>query len=80
MHHIGHKLLGVDVQSLGLWLVVQELIANSMHQVGFAQTYPTVNKERVVKLTWRRRHVHRRGASHAVGRTFNEALKRQRDV
>ncbi len=70
----------MDVQDLGLWLVMQELIANSVHQVGFTQTNTTVNKERVVKLTRRRCYVHGSGTCHAVGGAFDEALESQRDI
>ena len=43
-HHIGNVPLGVHIADFCLRVVNLDLIAHRLDQVGFAQTYPAVNK------------------------------------
>ena len=79
-HHIRDKLLGMDVQHLGVGLVEQQLVAHSMHQMGFAQAHPAVNEQGVVELTRHIGHMHGGGAGHAVGRALHQRVKAQAAV
>ncbi|MDT4849219.1 hypothetical protein FQZ97_833340 [compost metagenome] len=80
LDHIRHKLLGVDVENLGLWTIGQQVVADGVHQVGLAQADAAVDEQRVVELAQAARHVHGGGARHAVGRALHQGGKRQRRV
>ena len=77
LDHIRDKLFSVDVENLGIRTVFQQLVAHSMYQVGFTQTHTPVDKQWVVQVSGRSRHVHGRRACHAVGSTFHQRFKGQ---
>ncbi|MNR54510.1 hypothetical protein D3C85_1747070 [compost metagenome] len=51
-----------------------------MHQMGLAQAHAAVDEQRVVKMTGRARDMHGRRARHAIGRTFDQRVERQRRI
>ena len=80
LDNIGDKLLGVDVKHPGRRVVAHQLVADGVHQVRFAQADAAVDEQRVVKLAQAVSHMQRGGASHAVGRAFDQGVKGQRRV
>ena len=44
LDHIRNKLLGMDIQHLGVRSVNQQLVAYGVHQMSFTQTHAAVNK------------------------------------
>jgi hypothetical protein len=77
LDHIRDELLRVDVENFRVRLVLQELVAHRVHQVGLAQAHAAVDEKRVVEVPRRARHVHRGRACHAVGRALHQRLERQ---
>ncbi|MPM97616.1 hypothetical protein SDC9_144791 [bioreactor metagenome] len=75
LDHIRDELLGMDVENLGVGLVLEQLVTHSMHQVGLAETDTAVDEQRVVEMTGRACHMHGGRARHAVGRTFDQRLE-----
>ena len=67
----------MDVENFGIWAFLEKLITHRMNQVGFAQTDPAIDKQRVVKLTRHGRHMHSSSACHSVGSTFDQAVECQ---
>ena len=45
---IGHELLAADVERFQGWVMVFKLVADSVHQVGFAQSHATVEEQGIV--------------------------------
>ena len=66
-NHIRDKLFGMDVENFCARVVQQQLVADGMNQMGFAQTHPAIDEQRVVQLADAAGHVHGGGAAHAVG-------------
>ena len=70
----------MDVKNLGVWVVSQQFVADSVHQVGFTQADTAIDKQRVVKLPQTAGHMHGSGTAHAVGGALNQGVKSQRCV
>ena len=47
-HHISHKAFGMQIDDLGVGLLLPQGIAHSVHEVGSTQTHATVYKQWVV--------------------------------
>ena len=80
LNHIRYKLFCMDVENFGIGPLRQQPVAHSVHQMGLTQTNTAIDEERVVQVAWHARHMHGRGARHAVGTAFNQGVKGQRRI
>ncbi len=77
---VGDELLGVQVEHAGVGLVLEQLVAHGVHQVGLAQAHAAVDEQRVVHRARRAGHVQRRGAGHLVGAAGHQGVEGERRV
>ena len=75
--HVRNKLFGMDIQDFGVRLVLQQLVAHSMHQMGFAKPDPAIDEKRVVQLPRYICDVHGSSPRHAIGCALDQAVKTQ---
>src|SRR5205807_9719919 len=52
VNHLVDELLAGDVANGRLRQPTLDLMSNGLHQVGFAHTYPAIEKERVIGFRW----------------------------
>ena len=80
LHHIGDELLGMQIEHAGVWLVLQQGIADRMDQMRLAQTHAAIDEQRVVHLPWRAGDMQGRSARHLIGAPGHQIVKGQRAV
>ena len=69
--HLVHEPLGRDVGELQVPIVLQDVLADSVHQVRFSQTHAAVDEQRVVGT--------RRSFGHGATRCVRELIRRADD-
>ena len=65
----------MQIDNFCVGLALYQVIANCMHKVGLAQTYTTVNEQRVVSTTWILGNLHGRGSRKLIRFPFNEIVE-----
>jgi len=75
LDHLGHETLGVQIDHGGIGIVIDDHVADRMHQVGLAEPHATVDEQRVVAPAGIFGHLHGGGASELVGLALDEGVE-----
>ena len=75
LHHVRDETFRMQVDHLGVRVLLQQVVAHRMHQVGLAQTDATVEEQRVVTVLEVVRHLPGGGAGQLVGLALDEVLE-----
>jgi len=80
LDHVRYKTLGMQVHHLRIRILLQQVIAHRMHQVGLAQADATIEKQRVVAVLGVVSDLPGSRTSQLVGFTLDEILEGERTV
>ena len=76
--HLRDELFGVQVDDVGVHVLLEHPVSDGMHEVGLAEPDTAVDEQGiVVGIAGIRRDLHRGGPSHLVGLAFDEVLERE---
>ncbi len=75
LDHVGHETLGMQVDHLGIGILLQEVVTHRVHQVRLAQADPAVQKQRVVAVLGIVGHLPGGRPRELVGLALDEVLE-----
>ncbi|MNH05901.1 hypothetical protein D3C79_652520 [compost metagenome] len=75
LDHVRDETLGMQVDHLGIRILLEQVVTHSMHQVCFTQTYAAIKEQRVVAMLGIVGDLPGGCASQLVGLTFDEVLE-----
>ena len=75
VNHLVHELFGRSIDNARFRHRLQDLVADSMQQMGFSEADPSIHKERVVAVCRQSRHGNTGSVCKLVGRSYDKAFK-----
>jgi len=75
LDHIGNKAFGMQINDFRVGVLLQQVIAHRMHQVGFPQAYSAIQEKRVVAMLGIVGHLPGSSTCQLVGLAFDEVFK-----
>ncbi|MNR08694.1 hypothetical protein D3C85_1248620 [compost metagenome] len=80
LDHIRDETLGMQVDNLGIGILLEQVVTHSMHQVRFTQAYAPIKEERVIAMLRVIGYLPGRCAGELVRFTFDEVFERKRAI
>ncbi len=71
------KLVALNIDNVHVWVIMSDLIADGVKQMGFSQTGVSVNEQGIVERGRFACHGHRGRMSKFIGRTHNKGFERK---
>ncbi|MNF91501.1 hypothetical protein D3C84_741040 [compost metagenome] len=80
LDHVRNETLGMQVDHLGIRILLEQVVTHSMHQVRFTQAYAPIKEERVIAMLRVIGYLPGRCAGELVRFTFDEVFERKRAI